>query len=260
MKTITFFSPKGGAGRTIATLAAAAGFVNMKSRVGILDLTHKTWGPGGSEISRFEDAMVAGGAGADEVITAPPAQDRASMRAAFQRFENAGCDYVLVDAPCIMLDLVEEVVWRSDLVVMPFTNYSDASIISEWGMAARYPDAKIYGLAMGLTGSPDEQAFTRRAFHSAPLLDSELRWSRVSGCIMMYGGPYTQKAGKGPGKFSAADLEAAQADMSNLCTELAQVISGPNYAEYLTQPPLGDGSRIGHVEALREEFPPVYVD
>lgn len=258
MQTISFIAPKGGSGRTTAAMATATAFIEAGSRVGLLDLTNQAqWPSGQSSLSQWADSMVASGISANALMMTG-AWDRASMTDAFLWFEAAGCAVVVVDTGPKISDLTEEVIWRSDLILMPFVSYVEAVHISGSGFTGKYPEAKIYGLATGLEGTPEKQAIHRRAFFGAPLLTAELAHNEVFRWMVQNGSCFKLKAGTGGHRHSAGEVSQARANLITLVGELGRVLTGPHTTKYVTNRPLGDGSPLGHLQALRDAAPDAF--
>lgn len=259
MHIITFFAPKGGSGRTTALMTAAAGLIEAGHRVGVLDMTEQARTAariGQSFITQWEDSMVKSGIGAQELTTIPAWNDVTRHRA-FVSFSEAGCTRVLVDTPKTPSDLIMDMLQRSDVTVMPFTSYMEATFISQWSFATKIPNKKVFGLATGLTGSPAEQDIHRKAFLGAPLLRSELEHSSLYPDQLTHGSIFRMTRQQ-QASVGTTTLHRAQTTAFALAEELNQLLRWPTPRSYSAQQPLATGSQFAHFHALRDASPGMF--
>lgn len=181
MHTITFFAPKGGTGRTSATMALAAGFLALGKRVMVMDATDqaapKPRVPLPTTLRRWHDAMSASRVDTPQlhlVEAWTPAQvaDQLSMATAF------GFDVMLIDTASTPDAPQLEALSRSDLVLAPATGPFEARQVTK-GIEKDCPDMpNLMGLVTGCRDGVEEEAATRSAFGTTPVLRTSLSWSR----------------------------------------------------------------------------------
>lgn len=259
MHIITFFAPKGGSGRTTALMTAAAALIEAGHRVGVLDMTEQARTAsriGKSFITQWEDSMVKSGISAEELTTIP-AWDEETRQRAMMHFAHSGCTRVLVDTPKIPNDLVVEMLHRSDVTVMPFTSYMEATFISEWSFTTKIPNKKVFGLPTGLTGSAEEQDIHRKAFLGAPLLNAELEHNDIYPNQLTTGSIFKMTRQQQASVDTTA-LHHAQTTAFALAEELNQLLRWPTPRSYATQQLLATGSQFAHFHALRNARPGVF--
>jgi len=184
MHIITFFAPKGGAGRTVATITAAMALVEAGKRVHVLDLSdpkisEKVPLPGNRSGDstglvawglRMKDA----GIGADK-MRVEHVRDYQDFLYDLSTAEMESADVVLIDTPARPTDLTLAAVDRSDLAVTPATSAMDAKLIFDC-IKTHYSIAMptmICGLATGTEG-PDEDALVKAAFSRWPSFETVL--------------------------------------------------------------------------------------
>lgn len=258
METITFFAPKGGTGRTTAVMTTAAGLIELGHRVGVLDLTHQArWPVGQTDISQWEDSMVASGISATELMTAP-GWDRDSISQACGRFVEAGCSRILIDTPKTINGIVSDFITSCSLTVMPFISYHEASWISDWSFSSKFPSTQVYGLATGLTGTAAEKAIHRKAFYGAPLLNTELEHSELFPRQLLTGSLFKPRTCSREADYPAIEIGRARASALALAKELDALLVGRWLAAYPTQRPIATGHPFAHVQALCAASPEAF--
>lgn len=176
MTIITFFSPKGGAGRTTAVMAMASTILEEKKlKPAVIDMTEEA-GPLGhgkpSSLTMWERKMVKCGYGFDD-FRVEEVHDFESMIRADCECEFSDFAYQLVDTPKRPNELVLKKVERSDLIIVPFKNASEAALISKW--LAKHSNKKqlIHGLATAID-TEDDYVLARKAFAGFPVLQTYL--------------------------------------------------------------------------------------
>lgn len=176
MTTITFFSPKDGAGRTTAVMAMASAILEEKKlKPAVIDMTEEA-GPLGhgkpSSLTMWERKMVKCGYGFDD-FRVEEVHDFESMIRADCECEFSEFAYQLVDTPKRPNALVLNKVERSDLIIVPFKNASEAALISKW--LAKHWNKKqvIHGLATAID-TEDDYVLARKAFAGFPVLQTYL--------------------------------------------------------------------------------------
>lgn len=260
MHTITFFAPKGGAGRTTAVMATASAFIESGHRVGFLDMTEE--GRLSSKIARsfighWQDSILASGIEPDQLMTAS-ACDNESFRGAMQQFLDAGCTKVLIDTPKTPSKLIQQVLLESDLIVMPFTGYFEATWISHWVTSNLCPIRIMFGLATGLTGTNEHQAVHKRALYGARILKNGLPHSRVFANQLVDGSFYKLKAGSGAFGYTEADLLLARSAAIRLIEELNRLIKYRRFSTYSRGEQLATGHPLAHFQALHAASPEAF--
>jgi cellulose biosynthesis protein BcsQ len=176
MTIITFFSPKGGAGRTTTVMAMASAILEEKKlKPAVIDMTNEA-GPLSrdkpSSLTMWERKMVKCGYGFDD-FRVEEVYDFESMIRADCECEFSDFAYQLVDTPKRPNALVLNKVERSDLIIVPFKNASEAALISKW--LAKHLNKKqlIHGLATAID-TEDDYVLSRKAFAGFPVLQTYL--------------------------------------------------------------------------------------
>ncbi|TVP71693.1 MAG: ParA family protein [Rhodobacteraceae bacterium] len=187
MHVITFFAPKGRAGRTLATITAAMALVKAGKRVHVLDLTDPRMSekvPLPGDRTGYSTGLVVwglrmndAGIGADKM--------RVEHVRGFQDFsydlstaEIEDADVVLIDTPSRPTDLTLAAIDRSNLAVTPATTAMDAKLIFH-SIKKHYSvsmPTMICGLATGTSG-PEEDKLVKAAFSKWPSFRTVLPYS-----------------------------------------------------------------------------------
>lgn len=261
MHIITYFSPKGGSGRTTATMATASGLILNNHSVAVLDLTEQARAGSvvrDSFISEWEDRMVESGISGEQFMTAP-AWDRESAVRALDRFLHDGFDFVLVDTARTPSQLILDMLGKSDLVIVPVTGTHEAAYASAWLAANRHPDGKVFGLTTGIENDGDKN-LTRATFTGAPMMKSDLPRLRtfssqsVDGDLFAIG--FHRQVDPPIIEYrSLADLDdqtAATLATISLCREILQLIEAPTRRGYKANVALASGSIFAHLNSLLE--------
>lgn len=114
MKLVTFFSLKGGAGKTTGLMAAASGLRRKGLRVALLEGDKndplKFWRENALENGTWEDDC--------KILEAATSKE---LEAAYAQAQRAGYDFVLLDAEGGESDLNTNAVISSDLVIVPLS-------------------------------------------------------------------------------------------------------------------------------------------
>lgn len=176
MTIITFFSPKGGAGRTTAVMALASAILEEKKlKPAVIDMTEEA-GPLSrgkpSSLTMWERKMVKCGYGFDD-FRVEEVHDFESMIRADCECEFSEFAFQLVDTPKRPNQLVLNKVERSDLIIVPFKNASEAALISKW-LAKHLKNAQlVHGLATAID-TEDDFELASRAFSGFPVFRNYL--------------------------------------------------------------------------------------
>lgn len=260
MHTIIFFAPKGGAGRTTAVMATASAFIASGHRVGVLDMTEdvrRSPKLSQSFIRQWQASMLASGVGSDQLVTAA-AWDFESFSHAKQQFLDAGCTRILIDTPKATNRLINYAMLDSDLIVMPFTGYFEATWISHWITTNLCPIKKMIGLATGLTGTDAHQAVFKNALYGLPLLKNSLSRSEVFERQLVGGNFYQLEAGSGVGAYAEGDLMTARSAATGLIEELNRLVKNRNLRRYPLGKQLATGHPLTHLQALHAQTPEAF--
>lgn len=183
MHVITFFAPKGRAGRTVATITAAMALVEEGKRVHVLDLSDPkisdrvplpgnrtgystglvAWG------MRMRDARIK-----EDRLFVTHAADYVDFERGISRAHLGKADVILIDTPSRPTDLSLAAVNESHLAVTPATSAQDAALIFD-AIADRYLSVmpRLCGLVTGSTGR-DEDNLIKSVFFGWPSMDTVL--------------------------------------------------------------------------------------
>lgn len=176
MTIITFFNPTGSNGRTTAVMAMASAILeDGMQKPAVLDMTEeaKAQGHGApSSLTVWEEQMVGCGFGFD-TFRVEEVHDFERMIRVDVYCEVDGFGYQLVDTPRRPNDLVLNMVRRSDIIIVPFRNVSEATLGSKWLAKHLKKKPLIYGLATGIR-TEDDYWTARAAFKGFQVLDTYL--------------------------------------------------------------------------------------
>lgn len=168
MRTITFFAPGTGCGRTTAVLATASAMLDAGKRVLVLEITDDSARP--TRLQDWEDKMVEAGFDAEQIIVAP-VDDRDSLSQQLAFSENNSFDFVLIDTPGITTELVQDALDRSTLVVFPVIGAMQAYFSCVALSKSLRSPAHVYGLVSDVEDADEEQSF-RNGFLEIPVLEA----------------------------------------------------------------------------------------
>lgn len=190
MHTITLFAPKGGTGRTTATMALASGFLAVGKRVLVMDATDqaapKPYCPYPTTLRKWHGAMSvceihSHRLGLTEVHT--PAQVADGLALAASR----GADIALIDTQTMPQAPQIEALTRSDLILTPATGPFEARRAVR-GIATYLAEpANLLGLVTGCRNGADEVTDTRAAFGNTPVLRTALPWAEALADLTLHG-------------------------------------------------------------------------
>ncbi|MBE0454989.1 MAG: hypothetical protein IBX58_15070 [Roseovarius sp.] len=183
MHTITFFAPKGRAGRTTSMVTAAMALVEAGHRVDVLDLSDPRIServPLPGNRSGYSSGLVAwglhmedAGVGEDRLRVKHVA-DYVGLAAGIADASMGGADMVLIDTPSRAHDLTLAALHQSSLAVIPAIDALDAALIFD-AIAEHYMPImpKFCGLVTG-AHSPDDAALIKKVFFGWRTLDTVL--------------------------------------------------------------------------------------
>lgn len=262
MQLITYFAPKGGAGRTTAMMTTASSLVAAGHSVAVLDLTEQAqpgWIFGPSVISEWEDRMVETGAKAGRFVTVP-ATDHETAAMTLDRFFREKFDYVLVDTAKNPNPTTISIMNQSDLVIVPMRGPHEATWSSNWFAKNRYPKRRTYGLVTGATGRDDER-LARATFTGVPMLHSELQFLDTLNSQFKTGMLHAQRRfeygiasdEQEECMLLSYDWIAAYSAADRLCGEIKRLLQGQAYPAYPVNTPLATGGTFAHLHAVLKQ-------
>ena len=190
MHAITLFAPKGGTGRTTATMALASGFLALGKRVLVMDATDQAAPQPRcaypTTLRKWRGAMSVCGIdthqlGLGEVHTQAQVADGLTVAAA------RGADIALIDTQTMPQAPQIEALTRSDLILAPATGPFEARRAIR-GMATYLAEpANLFGLVTGCRNGADDVADTRAAFGNTPVLRTALPWAEAIADLTLHG-------------------------------------------------------------------------
>lgn len=216
MHTITFFATKGGAGRTISTMALASGFLALGKRVVVMDCTDLAGSnPNGRHPSTLQNWMRQMAASKAqqplleliECWTCEQVQD--SLAAA----EARGIDVVLIDTKARLAEPQLSAVGLADLIIAPANGPFEAKSTVKGISAHLGTPEHLLGLVAGCRSGKTESAETRAAFDYYPVLQSELPWAEALSDQMINGdiADHVSVLARKPDELGYARFREAQA-------------------------------------------------
>lgn len=262
MQLITYFAPKGGAGRTIAMMTTASSLVAAGHSVAVLDLSEQAqpgWIFGPSDISRWEARMFDTGAEVGRFVTAP-AIDQETAMAALERFHREKFDFVLVDTAKNPNPTTISIMNQSDLVIVPMRGPHEATWSSNWFAANRYPVGRIYGLVTGAFDRDDER-LARATLTGMPMLLASLPLLFTLGAQFKTGLLHAKRFFEGGVADDdheeymelSHDWIAAYSAADRMCSEIKRLLQGQTYPPYAVNTPLASGSTFAHLHAVLKQ-------
>jgi len=190
MQKVTFFTTKGGAGRTTSTMALASGFLFLGKRVLVMDCTDeaapKLHSNPPTTLQRWRKAMSACHIHNDrlqltECWTAEQVEDTLASA------ESNGFDIALIDTRADPLAPQDKAIQRSDLILSPAIGQNEARDAARGINEHLFEPDNVLGLISGCRAGVDYLPAIRAAFGDLPLLKTELPWSDAIGEQMVHG-------------------------------------------------------------------------
>lgn len=184
MHIITFFAPKGRAGRTVAAITAAMALVEAGKRVHVLDLSDPRIServPLPGNRTGYSSGLVAWGlhmkdAGiGEDKLRVKHVADYVALAAGIVDASMSGVDMVLIDTPSRATDLTLAALHQSSFAVIPATDALDAALIFD-AIAEHYitiMPRMWCGLVTGAR-STDEADLIKKVFFGWRTLDAVL--------------------------------------------------------------------------------------
>lgn len=263
MHIITFFAPKGRAGRTISTITAAMALVEAGKRVDVLDLSDPTISERvplpGSRIG-YSSGLVAWGlhmedAGiGEDKLRVKHVADYVALAAGIVDASMSGVDMVLIDTPSRATDLTLAALHQSSFAVIPATDALDAALIFD-AIAEHYITImpRLWcGLVTGAR-SPDEADLIKKVFFGWRTLNAVLPHNT---CFPdQYHGELLFN-GKDPDGMAGIAQQAGRAFGQELLTE----VEGKTLGEICTEDydDMPDGTALEYLRDLSKKNPHIW--
>ena len=234
MRTITTFATKGGAGRTIATMALASGFLAQGKRVAVMDCTDQAGtDPKGRQPSTLQNWMAQMAAcnfrppqlELIECQTRDEVEDRSAAARA------GGIDVLLIDTSARLYEPQLAALGLADLIVAPAICPFEAKCIVEGISEYLGTPENLMCLVNGCRNGALEAAETRKAFGYHPVFQSELPWAEalsdqiLNGDIDHFVSSLACKPDK-PGFARFRDAQAAWVAVQRLTFEVDWALKG----------------------------------
>lgn len=243
MQTITFFATKGGAGRTVSTMALASGFLAMGKRVLVLDCTDEAKTDlrrdTSTTLQRWRKAMSASGVLEDrlQMLACTTREEVEDMLASA---ETDGFDVALIDTRILPQEPQGAAPGRSDLILAPAIGAFEAKNVAEGINEYLVEPDNVLGMVPGCRSGTDDIPATRAAFGTIPMLKTELPWCEAIGDQMINGdiGHFTasltcEQFGTGYGRFREA--QAAWSAVLALTVEVQWALNGKRLQPHVSQ-------------------------
>lgn len=182
MKIATLFANKGGAGRTIATMALASGFLAQGNRVAVMDCTDLAGSnPKGKNPSTLQNWMAQMAA----CNFRPPqlelieCRTREEVEDSTAAATTRGVDVLLIDTSARLYEPQLAALGLADLIIAPAIGPFEAKCIVEGVDQYLGTPEHLFGLVNGCLNGAAEAAETRTAFSYHPVFQSELPWAEA---------------------------------------------------------------------------------
>ncbi|MEO9517487.1 MAG: hypothetical protein ABJH45_04065 [Paracoccaceae bacterium] len=216
MRTITTFATKGGAGRTITTMALASGFLAQGKRVAVMDCTDLAGSnPKGRHPSTLQNWMAQMAAckirppqlELIECLTRDEVEDRSAAA------EARGIDVLLIDTSARLYEPQLAALGLADLIIAPAISPFEARCIVEGISEYLGTPEDLMCLVNGCRNGAFEAAETRKAFGYHPVFQSELPWAEALSDQILNGdiGHFVSSLACKPDKPGFARFRDAQA-------------------------------------------------
>lgn len=234
MHTITFFATKGGAGRTIATMALASGFLAQGKRVAVMDSTDLAGSnPKGKHPSTLQNWMT-------QMVACkfrPPQLELIECRTREEVEDSTaaanarGIDVLLIDTSARLYEPQLAALGLADLIITPAIGPFEAKCIVEGVDQYLGAPEHLFGLVNGCLNGAAEAAETRNAFGYHPVFQSELPCAEalsdqiLNGDIAHFVSSLACKPDK-PGYARFRDAQAAWVAVQRLTFEVEWALKG----------------------------------
>lgn len=206
MRTITIFSNKGGSGRTVVTMALAAGFLAQGMRVAVMDCSDLV-GCNATPLRAWTEQIANTGVRQSQLrLIECWSRENVEDGAAASRTD--GYEILLIDTSARILEPQIAALNMADLIVAPAIGPLEAKRINE-GISKHIDIAgQLFGLVNGCQRQPGLATETRKAFDHRSVFKSELPWADALSEQVLFG------------------------DLSSLVTKLACQSDAPGYARF----------------------------
>lgn len=261
MHIITFFAPKGRAGRTVSTITAAMALVEAGKRVDVIDLSDPTIServPLPGNRSGYSSGLVAWGLHMEDAgigkdrLRVKHVADYIGLAAGIVDASMGGVDVVLIDTPSRADDLTLAAIHQSSLAVIPATDALDAALIFD-AIAEHYMPImpRLCGLVTGAR-RPDEADLIKKVFFGWHTLEAVLPHNT---CFPdQYHGELLFD-GKNRGGPAGVAQQAGRAFGHELLTVAEGNIPGKMYTEDCDMP---DGTALEYLRDLSKQNPYIW--
>lgn len=256
MRTITFFSPKGGAGRTTVLMAMAAKLVASGTHISVLELS-RTVGPCDNRVPstlKPWEELIANSPVGHGSMTVSPVHDEDSMRHVIREALDQDREYLLIDTPSRPNDMVMDMLQMCDVIIAPAKGAMEAAFASDWFFVNSGYNKLAFGLVTGAVDQ-NEESQIRAAFHSLPVLKTAVPHSDVFGRQLTEGNMVEIVYGDNRDKFELHD-RVAVASAGRLIMELDRLFKNPKAAKrYPITAPLAISDPMAHLRELSRQNP-----
>lgn len=229
MHTITFYGPKGGSGRTVATMALASGFLAHGKRVAVMDCSNLA-GIKEAPLRQWSGQMRACAVNPPQLqLIACRTEDQVEDRAAEAQMQ--GFDILLIDTTAQINDAQLAALGLADLVIAPANGPLEARFIMDGIDKHLGTTDSVMGLINGCMNGPAHAERTRATFGNLPVFQSDLPWADAlseqitNGDISFFAASLTSKPGK-PGYARFRDAQAAWVAVQRLTFEVEWALNG----------------------------------
>lgn len=241
MKTIALFANKGGAGRTVSTMALASGFLAQGKRVMVMDCSNLAGSnPKGRHPSTLQNWMKQMAASKFQ----PPQLEliecwtREQVEDCLAAAEARGIDVVLVDTKARLSEPQLSALGLSNLIIAPAISPFEANCIVDGIDQYLGTPEDLMCLINGCRNGVAEAAETRAAFGHHPVFHSELPWAEalsdqiVNGDISTFVSSLACKPDK-PGFARFREAQAAWTAVQRLTFEVEWALNGQRLESFV---------------------------
>jgi hypothetical protein len=241
MRTITTFATKGGAGRTIATMALASGFLAQGKRVAVMDCSDLAGSnPKGKHPSTLQNwmAQMAACKFRPPQLELIECQTRDEVEDRSAASEARGIDVLLIDTSARLYEPQLTALGLADLIIAPAIGPFEAKCIVEGVDQYLGTPEHLFGLVNGCLNGVLEASETRRAFGYHPVFQSELPWAEalsdqiLNGDIAHFFSSLACKPDK-PGFARFRDAQAAWVAVQRLTFEVEWALKGQRLEQFV---------------------------
>lgn len=241
MHTIAFFATKGGAGRTVSTMALASGFLAQGKRVAVMDCSDLAGcnpnGPHPSTLQTWISQM-------ETREVRPPqlelieCQSREEVEDYTAAADARGFDMLLIDTSARLYEPQLAAFGLANLIIAPAISPFEAKCIVDGIDQYLGTPEDLMCLINGCRNGVAEAAETRAAFGHHPVFHSELPWAEalsdqiVNGDIPTFVSSLACKPDK-PGFARFREAQAAWTAVQRLAFEVEWALSGQRLESFV---------------------------